>query len=341
MKPELVIVGAGLSGLLLAYILQERFQITLLEARPRIGGRILTFEETGTRFDLGPTWVWPHQPYIRALAESLGLDLVRHYDSGAFAYDAPGGVQYYRSGTDSPSYRFKDGASALTDALYHRLENVELRLDTPVNAIIHDDEKIAIRSGSALFYADKCIITLPPRLCAESILFDPPLPEHDEARMKAVPTWMAFSAKCIVTYAEPFWRGRGLSGLATSHIGPLSEVHDASAGTKGALFGFYGTQAADDATEAEVIDQLVRLFGPEAGQYEHFRRHNWRTDPFTSTPADRQPLSSHPRYGLEASWEGRIHLCGSETSATEGGYLEGAVIAATQLAKRLGNGDAV
>lgn len=335
MKPELVIVGAGLSGLLLAYMLQERFYITLLEARPRIGGRILTFEEDAERFDLGPTWVWPHQPYIRALAESLGLDRVRHFDSGAFAYDAPAGVQYYRSNGSSPSYRFKNGASSLTEALYDRLNDVEIRLDTPVDAIVYHGEKITIHSDSAHFSADKCIITLPPRLCAESVRFDPPLPEADEARMKAVPTWMAFSAKCIVTYPEPFWRGRGLSGLATSHIGPLSEVHDASAETKGALFGFYSTHAADDATEADVIGQLIRLFGPEAGQYEHFRRHNWRTDPFTATPADREPLNAHPRYGLEASWEGRIHLCGTETASTEGGYLEGAVAAAMQLAKRL------
>ncbi len=339
MKPELVIVGAGLSGLLLAYLLQERFHIVLLEARPRIGGRILTFEEGGERFDLGPTWVWPHQPYIRALAESLGLPLMRHYDSGAFAYDAPGGVQYYHS-ANSPSYRFKGGASTLTDALYHRLKNVELRLNTPVDTIAFHGEKITILSNAAPIYADKCIITLPPRLCAETIRFDPPLPEPDRYRMAAVPTWMGFSAKCIVTYPEPFWRGMGLSGLATSHIGPLSEVHDASGETKGALFGFYGTHAADDATEADVIAQLVRPFGPQAGEYEHFRRHNWRTDPFTSTPADSEPLNAHPRYGLEASWEGKIYLSGTETSGTEGGYLEGAVIAATQLAKRLTSGDA-
>ena len=335
MKPSLIIVGAGLSGLLLAYLLRTHYRITILEARPRIGGRILTVDEGGERFDLGPTWVWPHQHYIRHLIDDLGLTLFRQYDSGAFAYDAPEGVQYFRSYQNAPSYRLDGGAASLTDSLWQRLKEVELRLETPVSKIASDADGVTLFTAKERFRADYCIVTLPPRLGAGTIAYDPPLPEAEKARMRAIPTWMGFASKCIVTYAEPFWRAKGLSGFASSHRGPLSEVHDASAATKGALFGFYHTKEADDAQPDKVVAQLERLFGPGARDYEIFRYHNWRTDPYTSTPADREALRDHPRYGIEIAWNDRVRFCGTETSEQEGGYLEGAVIAAVRLANAL------
>jgi len=335
MKPKIIIVGAGLNGLLLAYLLQTRFDITVLEARPRIGGRILTFEEGGDRFDLGPTWIWPHQRYILSLADALGLTLFRHYDKGAFAYDAPGGVQYFRAPPNAPSYRIEGGAAMLTEALHRQLEGAALHLDTPVDKIKSDDGGVTLFSGNRAFRAEHCIVTLPPRLSAAAIAFDPPPDASVTARMNAVPTWMGFSSKCIVTFDEPFWRHRGLSGFASSRLGPLSEVHDASSRSRGALFGFYRSADADDAQPDRVVEQLVRLFGPEANGYGIFRYHNWRVDPYTSTPADREPLREHPNYGAEIAWSPRIHFCGTETSPSEGGYLEGAVIAATELAQSL------
>jgi len=335
MKPELIIVGAGLNGLLLAYLLQTHYRVTILEARPRIGGRILTFEQAGEHFDLGPTWIWPHQRYIRELVDALGLTLFRHYDSGAFAYDAPGGVQLFHSYRNAPSYRIRGGAAALTEALRARLEDVAVLLRTPVSKIASDSEGVTLFTNRGPFRAAHCIAALPPRLCAETIAFEPPLASALRAQMHALPTWMGFSAKCIVTYAEPFWRGRGLSGFASSPVGPLSEIHDASTPAKGALFGFYTDEAADDAQPDKVADQLARLFGPEAYDYELFRYHNWRADPYTSTPADRQPLRSHPRYGMPSAEMPRIHFCGTETSPVEGGYLEGAVFSAMRLARSL------
>jgi monoamine oxidase len=40
MKQKVVIIGAGISGLYLAYLLEEKFDVTILEARDRVGGRI-------------------------------------------------------------------------------------------------------------------------------------------------------------------------------------------------------------------------------------------------------------------------------------------------------------
>ncbi|WP_294750167.1 FAD/NAD(P)-binding protein, partial [uncultured Exiguobacterium sp.] len=60
---NIAIIGAGISGLFLATRLQELgHDVTIYEARDRIGGRIETVEfEVNSRtyaFDLGPTWFW-------------------------------------------------------------------------------------------------------------------------------------------------------------------------------------------------------------------------------------------------------------------------------------------
>lgn len=334
MKPSVIIVGAGLNGLLLSYLLQDRYQIILLEGRDRIGGRILTFEAQGEFFDLGPTWVWPHQQHIRHLIDAMGLRLFRHYDSGAFAYDAPDGVQYFRT-SNAPSYRIENGAAALTQTLLQQLENVRLQLNSRVVSIDAQENSVQVRTAEEHFTAEHCIVTLPPRLGVNTIRFSPALPETLRSQMEAIPTWMGFSSKCIVTYERPFWREMGLSGLASSHIGPLGEVHDASTQTKGALFGFYRSEDADEAQPDRVVAQLERLFGKEAAQFELFRYHNWRMDPHTSVEADRVPLGDHPKYGLTADYHPRVHFSGTETASQEGGYLEGAVVSAFELAQNL------
>ena len=334
MQPTLIIVGAGLSGLLLAYLLQPHYCITLLESRTRVGGRILTVKASGEAFDLGPTWIWPHQENIRHLISVLGLQLFNQYDRGAFAYDAPEGVEYFRT-APAPAYRIEQGASALTDALHARLDATDIHLGKRVVSVTASASGVQVDCGDDRFESGQCIITVPPRLAANTIYFSPSLPSALRSRMDATPTWMGFSSKCIITYSEPFWRARGLSGFATSHRGPLSEVHDASSGAKGALFGFYGSADADDAQPEQVIEQLRRLFGDAAAAYEYFRYHNWRTDPHTSVTADRQPLQAHPDYGLRATYHPRVHFGGTETAFDEGGYLEGAVIAATALARTL------
>ncbi|MCY1691189.1 NAD(P)/FAD-dependent oxidoreductase [Exiguobacterium sp. SL14] len=60
---HIAVIGAGISGLYLATRLQELgHNVTIYEARDRIGGRIETvdFDLTGQTyaFDLGPTWFW-------------------------------------------------------------------------------------------------------------------------------------------------------------------------------------------------------------------------------------------------------------------------------------------
>lgn len=60
MKPNVVIIGAGASGLYAAYCLVTRGlteNIIVLEAEDRVGGRIHSIPFNGHWLELGATWI--------------------------------------------------------------------------------------------------------------------------------------------------------------------------------------------------------------------------------------------------------------------------------------------
>lgn len=81
-----MVVGAGLSGLIAAHLLQRLgLDVTLLEARERVGGRILglSTDDATHRFDLGPAWVWPDvNPRTADWLGELGLTLFEQRSRG-------------------------------------------------------------------------------------------------------------------------------------------------------------------------------------------------------------------------------------------------------------------
>ncbi|WP_223897292.1 FAD-dependent oxidoreductase [Sulfurovum sp. TSL1] len=328
-KKKLVIIGAGLSGLFSAVLLQERYDVTILEARDRTGGRIMGIEG----HDMGPSWVWSHQKNILNLIETLGLVLFSQHTEGLATYDAPEGVQHFRPSQTHPSFRIQGGISQMVKALEKRLEN-PVHLHEKVCSLTQTNEVIMVQTADKTYEAEKVISTLPPRLALESIEYSPVLPEALHEKLQKIPTWMGYAAKCVIVYPDAFWREEGLSGFAISHLGPLSEIHDACTQDKAALFGFVHSHAKYENLEAEIIHQLTRLYGSKAAHPSNFYLVDWKKEPYTSTSLDAMPLREHPKYGFSATtFGGRLIFSGTESAYREGGYLDGAVTAALDLVK--------
>lgn len=122
---DIVIVGGGLAGLYAAWFLERRgmHNYVVLEARARLGGRILSYRtQTGhVGFDLGPAWLWPdYQPQLSQLVSELGLKSYAQYEHGAmmyerFAGEAPLRVAGYASAPQS--MRLAGGMNELIEAL--------------------------------------------------------------------------------------------------------------------------------------------------------------------------------------------------------------------------------
>ena len=120
MQTDIAIVGAGISGLALAHRLcraGKDFQV--IEARARLGGRVLSENNMGTAFDLGPSWFWPGQPRMAALAQEFGLTVFPQFSDGAVSLESENGDVVRNAGFASMdgSLRIDGGMGALIEGL--------------------------------------------------------------------------------------------------------------------------------------------------------------------------------------------------------------------------------
>jgi monoamine oxidase len=353
LKTDVLIVGGGLSGLSASWQLRRaNVDATLIEARSRFGGRVLTNADHGADCDLGPSWFWPGQPRVAALLDYFKIPFYDQFVDGRVLFQQRDArVEQIPQGSHmAGALRIEGGIGRLSsrlvdeiDASHRLLEHELTRLDLDADQVV---AQLSGPSGSLSVEASQVVLALPPRLAAE-LVFAPELSAQALQAMAATPTWMAGHAKLFALYDEPFWRAQGLCGSAISQRGPLAEIHDASpkSGRVFALFGFSGLDAAsrDSIGQAEFISQAINqlgdLFGDAARQPRQVHYLDWSAETFTASAADRQPPGFHPRYGLQLelgnAWNGRLHFISSETSFGNGGLIEGALEAGLGFARRI------
>ncbi|GAB5366644.1 hypothetical protein AAMO2058_001161100 [Amorphochlora amoebiformis] len=166
------IIGAGVSGLYTALLLQQRgIKSVIFEARPRIGGRVVSVnlpsnpkptskrnnkrgdeEKSGgeatpanldlsfelERYDLGPSWFWPSSHYrMSALVKSLRLPTFPQYQKGAYTVDmGPNSPpMHYSGGFESDSMRVGGGMRSVVDGIASQLASDSIHLRSPVSAL--------------------------------------------------------------------------------------------------------------------------------------------------------------------------------------------------------------
>ncbi|MDQ6798951.1 MAG: FAD-dependent oxidoreductase, partial [Actinomycetota bacterium] len=176
---DVLVVGAGLAGLTAAVDLHAAgLSVRVIEARERVGGRLLTVTPDGRGdggdggwFDLGATWHWSDQPEIRALAADLSVDSFPQFAEGKglveeTPHDRPSPVDVP---PPSPGeLRFVGGAQQICRRLADRLPADSIRLGTSVSALAGHEGGVAATlagsdGGSEEALASFAVVALPPR----------------------------------------------------------------------------------------------------------------------------------------------------------------------------------
>lgn len=357
-KTGVLIVGAGLAGLFLAYRLERAgVDYLVVEARDRLGGRVLSLPLQSSdgqtdQYDLGPAWFWPGQPRLMHLVSELSLSVFAQFSDGNLVFqDRDGTVQRdLQFSTMAGSLRISGGFGYLIERLSRRIPAHKIVSGEKVTklSLSRADIRATIQRDieEAEVGASIVALALPPRLAAQSIEFQPALGKAAMDAMRSIPTWMASHAKVVAIYDSPFWRNAGLSGDGVSQRGPLAEIHDASpaTGARGALFGFSGVPAyvrksGEHDFARLAVEQLTAMYGSDAAVPVGILIQDWAREEFTATTDDENAqLPQHPEYGtqppLACLWDGKIQLASSEMAPIFGGYLEGALEAAEMVAAK-------
>lgn len=339
------IIGAGLCGLTLAYLLQKKgITVKIFEANNRIGGRILTQKSTnkGT-LELGATWCNEQHIAVLSLLKELNGTFYKQYTQGISLYETS---RYEKPHSfsipddEASSFRISGGTDFLIQQLAQKLNKDTLFLGHKVNQIQLDNHQISLTTDNGNTYnSDFIISTIPPYLMWKTIAFAPELPFNISAVAQKTHTWMGDSIKFALEFHKPFWREKNLSGTLFSTVNIVQEMHDHSANQDSfyALKGFLNSSAFSLSLEERkkaILEQLQRLMGNEVLNYVQYHEKIWRWDTATFAPYDTVILphqnNGNPVYKTPI-FENKFFISGSETAHQHPGYMEGAIQAARYI----------
>lgn len=241
------IIGAGISGLAAAELLtREGDDVTVLEARDRIGGRIWTEQRLGLPLDLGASWVHGRDGNpLMELAAEVGAETVVTTDSyitrGAGGRAIPddevplwlenvlsiqhdagadlseiNALAYWRDlDYDGDDVVFPKGYAQLFDVL---TPDMNLQLSRVVSAIDYGGDVVQVTNTQGRQQSfDAVVVTVPLGVLKKGrIAFTPPLPRAKQHAIEVL--GMGVLDKVYLRYDHVFW-DRDVTWIATPENG--------------------------------------------------------------------------------------------------------------------------
>lgn len=272
---SVIVVGAGVAGLAAAEALvEEGYEVVVLEARDRRGGRLLSDSTTfGVPVDLGASWIHGIEgnPVLEHGVESVPFDyedtVVHGEETEDFVTASEIEHELAADLEEIDPAAFDEGeelggGDRLVTGGYQRLaEDVDgdfgLELGTEVEEIATEDSGVEIVTAAGRRRADAVIVTVPLGVLQSGRpRFDPPLPAEKVAAIGRLGSGAL--SKAIIRFDKVFWEDVSLIQLADRE--PRTEwteflnLHRFTG--EPLLMGFCAGRAAR-AIEAMAVDDVV------------------------------------------------------------------------------------
>ena len=350
-RVDVIVVGAGLSGLVAAYeLVRAGHDVRVLEASNAPGGRAQTLRDPfddGLIAETGPARIPPDHDLTLGYIDHFGIETSPFYpqegaylvvsDRGARERQTPG---EFLGGLDA-WVKIPAGTDALPMAFVEALGD-RVRLGSPVTSVVRDETGVVASYGHAAdeLRGSRLICTVPLPVI-DKIVFDPVLSEAKRAAIEALA--YADVTRVYVQYAQRSWEGAGLNGWGLSWLDGYSEIWHPTwnqEGPRGILMsymfgGFARSVAAMDpgAIVPGFIDRFDLLFPGSRAVAERGTHFAWEHQPWIGAAfaSSSPPFSEHPEL---ASPEGPIHFAGEHASGHRG-WMQGALQSGLRAASEI------
>ena len=359
---KIIVIGAGMSGLVAAYeLVRVGHDVTILEARDRIGGRVLTIRSpfSNNHFaEGGAARIKPSHNLTLGYANHFNLNLDPFYaTSGDYVNMSNGNREIISNNTYlNTSYgsilrneylKIRGGSDLLPHSFYNSSAlNNKIYLGVPVTSIHQQNNNVTVQTSNGnQFIADRVLCTVPITVL-NKIQFTPPLSPEKQTAMNGGYRY-APSTRVYMQFQNRFWENESLNGWGNSDI--PEEIWQPTwdlAGSTGIIMSYLRWTAAqemDALSEEERINYILsrweNIFPGAASSLQSGVSQSWAEEEWSkgawASPTGSQDAALANHIGLA---EDRIHFAG-EHASDDHGWMQGALFSGLRAAVEINEGN--
>ena len=356
---KVIIIGAGISGLVAGYELTiAGHDVTILESRSRIGGRVLTIRSPFSNnhyVEGGAARIKPSHNLTIAYANHFNLPLDPFYATNGNYVDFSNGSRTIIDNTTylNASYgstirknylKIRGGSDQLTNAFANSSElSNKIYLNHAVTSITQNSDNVIVNAGGNQFQADRVLCTVPLTVL-NKIHFSPALSSEKQTAMNGGFRY-APATRIYIQFNNRFWENESLNGWGNTDL--PEEIWQPSwdmTGNTGVLMSYLRWSAAEDMDTLNqdernnaVLNRWENIFEGSINNFDKGVSKSWVLDEW-SKGAWASPTTSQNETLNEsiAQIEGRIHFAG-EHASNDRGWMQGALFSGLRAATEIKN----
>ena len=359
---KIIVIGAGMSGLVAAYeLVRVGHDVTILEARDRIGGRVLTIRSpfSNNHFaEGGAARIKPSHNLTLGYANHFNLNLDPFYaTSGDYVNMSNGNREIISNNTYlNTSYgsilrneylKIRGGSDLLPRSFYNSSAlNNKIYLGVPVTSIHQQNNNVTVQTSNGnQFIADRVLCTVPITVL-NKIQFTPPLSPEKQTAMNGGYRY-APSTRVYMQFQNRFWENESLNGWGNSDI--PEEIWQPTwdlAGSTGIIMSYLRWTPAEemDALNEEerinyILSRWENIFPGAASSLQSGMSQSWAEEEWSkgawASPTGSQDAALANHIGLA---EDRIHFAG-EHASDDHGWMQGALFSGLRAAAEINEGN--